>query len=149
MAFRCDPDLKAIPTIGEGTLDIAGRTTCGEAARFTGDLQAMLDFIGDNMLVLHGDTLYRKMTDGTLAPMPVPKLDAVIVKPPAGECFVIDEHTLRSQYASVVTLPAFTGKTTNDDGHIVRTLTLVAAKKPAAKKPAAMAPAKKATPTKK
>lgn len=136
--FRNDPDLGAIPFIGDGTVDLAYRTKCGEAARFNGDLEALIAFIGDEQLVTAGGVLYRKMGDGTLAPLPKISEGVVAIRPPAGECFFVPENVLRTEYAIVVNLaPKVHTATTAGD--------VPAKKAPAVKK----APAKKAASAKK
>lgn len=147
--FRNDPDLGAIPMIGEGTLDIARRTSCGQAARFGGDLKALVEFIGDGALVAIEDRLYRRLADETMVPLGQFKLNDIIVVPPAGDWFTIREHELRTDFASVVHVEprVYTGNTTSSAGQITRTLTLVNPPKAAVKKAAPKkAAAKKAAP---
>lgn len=101
--FRNDPDLGAIPNVKDGTVDIAYRTKCGEAARFDGDVDALIAFLGDEQLVNFAGQLYRKSAEGTLSPLTI-RPGEVCVNPPAGEWFILGELELRSEYAIVVNL---------------------------------------------
>lgn len=142
--FRNDPDLGAIPNVKDGTVDIAYRTKCGEAARFDGDVDALIAFLGDEQLVNFAGQLYRKSAEGTLSPLTI-KLGSVCVNPPAGEWFILGELELRSEYAIVVNLAPkpHVAATSGDLMH------QLARKKPTAKKAAVKkAPAKKAAPAK-
>lgn len=134
--YRNDPDLGAIPNVKDGTVDIAYRTKCGEAARFDGDVDALIAFLGDEQLVNFAGQLYRKSAEGTLSPLTI-KLGEVCVNPPAGEWFILSELELRSEYAIVVNLaPKVHTATTAGDT-------------PAKKAPAKKAAVKKAAPAKK
>lgn len=140
--FRNDPDLGAIPNVKDGTVDIAYRTKCGEAARFDGDVDALIAFLGDEQLVNFAGQLYRKSAEGTLSPLTI-KLGEVCVNPPAGEWFILGELELRSEYAIVVNLaPKVHTATTAGDTPATPRRRRPPVKKAAVKK----APAKKAAP---
>lgn len=148
MAFRNDPDLGAIPNVKDGTVDIAYRTKCGEAARFDGDVDALIAFLGDEQLVNFAGQLYRKSADGTLSPLTI-EVGKVCVNPPAGEWFTLTESELKTEYAIVVhVLPkkavvtSTTSATPGAPGERGDLMYQLARKKPTAKK----APVKKAAP---
>lgn len=104
--FRNDPDLAAVPTVGTGSLDVAWRTKCGEAVVWDGlDGAALADFLDSDQLQLVGPDLYRKELNGALTPIPKPSSPVVVVKPPAGDWFTVDEATFKSEFASHVTTP--------------------------------------------
>lgn len=140
--YRCDPDLGAIPTVGTGSVDIARRTDCGEAVRFESadNVDALIAFIGDDSLVNFERKLYQRSAEGQLTP--VRQFNevtgsVVVVKPPAGDWFVVTEGELNREFAIVVHVKPqiYTTSTTSSPGK----------EAPAKKK----APAKKAAPKKK
>lgn len=134
--FRNDPDLGALPVVGNGSVDIAYRTTCGQAVRYGGDIDALIAFLGDDMLVNFNDAMYRKQTDGSLTPMPKLVTDTIIVKPPAGDWFVLSEAQLNTEYAIVVNVPKMAAPQVGGGGGAGQPVAKAPVKKAATKNPA-------------
>lgn len=98
--FRNDPDFGAIPAVGKGTVDIGRRTLVGEAVVYDGtDPDALISFLGDAAIRNVAGELYQASEDGVLTPMVKLRLPAIVVRPPAGDWFTINEDQLRQEYA--------------------------------------------------
>lgn len=140
MTWRNDPALGAVPAAGTGSVDIAERTRCGEAVTFDGtDVQALIDFVGDATLVMVDGKIYQRREGDHLHP--VVRLwnlssPVVVVRPPAGDWFVLSEAELMQQFAIVVHLPTQISYTVTTGSSFS---TVAPVKKPAPKK----APTKK------
>lgn len=106
MSYRNDPDMGAIPVVGEGSVDLGRRTQVGEAVTYDGsEVDALIAFLGDDMLVNFDGQLYRKTAEGQLHPVEKPRARIVVVKPPAGEWFMITDVELKQEYAIHVNAP--------------------------------------------
>lgn len=78
----------------------------GEAVTYDGsEVDALIAFLGDDMLVNFDGQLYRKTAEGQLHPVEKPRARVVVVKPPAGEWFMISDVELKQEYAIHVSVP--------------------------------------------
>lgn len=138
--FRNDPDIAAVPAVGTGSLDVAWRTKCGEAVLWDGlDGAALADFLDSDSLQLVGPDLYHKELNGSLTPVLKPSSPMVVIKPPAGDWFMVGEAVFKEEFASHVTVPKLTGSAIINAGPKVEAnpADLAPVKKAAAKKGAA------------
>lgn len=107
MAFRNDPALAAVPTAGSGqSVSVGWRTKVGDAVLWDGTDNAALEaFLNDDTLVLVSQDLYRKELSGSLTPIPRPTETVVVVRPQAGEWYLVDEQTFVTEFAMHVNVP--------------------------------------------
>lgn len=154
MSWRNDPDLGAIPTVGTGSVDIARRSHCGQAVRFESadNVDALIAFIGDDTLVNFERKLYQRSAEGQLTlvrQFNEVTGSVVVVKPPAGDWFVITEAELNREFAIVVNVDQRTDSEREADENAALGRAQIAAAKATKKPVAKKTPAKKAAPKKK
>ena len=102
MQFVNDP--KVFPPVGSGPGVLVGpRTRSGEAVLWEpgGDAEALVNFVGPNVLVNVGGQVYQRQQDGSLTPATFLAARLVVVKPPAGEPFFLDLTEMERTYARV------------------------------------------------
>ena len=101
--FQNDPKVSDLPSIGNGSADIAVRTFCGKAAVYDGKHpEALADFVGDVSLRLIDGKLYRPANDGGFTPVVIPSGANVVFVPPAGDWQFLTEAQLTQEYAICV-----------------------------------------------
>ena len=101
--FKNDPKPSDLPSIGDGSADIAVRTFCGKAAVYDGKHpEALAEFVGDTSMRLIDGKLYRPANDGGFAPVVIPSGANVVFVPPAGDWQFLTEAQLTQEYAICV-----------------------------------------------
>lgn len=102
MEFRNDPKVDDLDAVGggDGTL-VARRFHAGVAFKWEpgGDANALVAFVGSSLIAVEGKVFFRE-PNGSLSPMNVNR-KMVVIKPPAGEPFFVEDHEFTTQFASV------------------------------------------------
>ena len=102
MEFRNDPKVDDLDAVGggSGTL-VARRFHAGLAFKWEpgGDATALVEFVGASLIAVEGKVFFRE-PNGSLSPMNVNR-KMVVIKPPAGEPFFVEDHEFTTQFASV------------------------------------------------
>lgn len=102
MEFRNDPKVDDLDAVGSGagTL-VARRFHAGLAFKWEpgGDANALVAYVGNSLIAVEGKVFFRE-PNGSLTPMNVNR-KMVVIKPPAGEPFFVEEHEFTTQFAQV------------------------------------------------
>jgi hypothetical protein len=103
MSWRNDPAIGAVPKVGQGTVDVGRRVHVGEAVVWDGkDSELLAEFLDTDTLAVHADKILYRKVDDQWHPVPVPTEPMVVVKPPAGDWFMVNEATFTTEFAIVV-----------------------------------------------
>lgn len=103
MLFVNDPKIEDVPAVGSGVVLVSERTRAGEAVRWSpsGDAQALAVFLGPNFKSFEG-TVFCVSAQNVMTPVSWLGEDVVVVKPPAGEIFVVWPGSFTQEFAKVV-----------------------------------------------